>query len=216
VTTIREVHETCMICGVEADFTALGSSNTLAPPDLDTRPAEMMRSTMHLWVRRCASCGYCAPSIAAGPEDAERTVRSEAYARQAEDDSVTELGRRFLCWSMVLEAAGEFAGAGWASIHAAWTCDDDGRPAPAETCRLRAADLFVWARSAGQRFAEQAGGEEALLADLLRRCGQFERAEDACDAGLRGEPEPLLRKILEYQRRLIGAKDRERHTVDEA
>lgn len=216
MTTIREVREACLVCGTEGTWPTLGSSNTLAAPDLDTRPAEMLRSTMGLWVRRCPGCGYCAPSLANGPADAARTVRSEPYARQWADATLPELARKFQCWSMVLEAAGEFAGAGWSSVHSAWACDDASRPPGARGSRLRAVDLFGWARSAGQTFAPQTGAEEALLADLLRRAGDVEQAAEFCRAGLAREPEPLLRSILELELRLIAEGDRGRHTVAEA
>jgi hypothetical protein len=54
----------------------------------------------------------------------------------------------------------------------------------------------------------------AILVDVLRRAGRFDRAAAVCDAAL-GDPdaEDILRRVMEYQRRLIAAGDDRVHSV---
>ena len=64
------IKQTCFVCGKESSVTVMASTNTLGgTPDLDLRPAEMMRSTMPRWIQECPHCGYIAGSL-----DKETTV----------------------------------------------------------------------------------------------------------------------------------------------
>jgi len=59
MTTMYEQNVDCFFCGTSSQHGSISSSNTLGSSDLDTRPAEMKRSTICYWVQRCPSCGYC-------------------------------------------------------------------------------------------------------------------------------------------------------------
>ena len=72
------------------------------------------------------------------------------------------------------------------------------------------------ARENGQWFAEDAGLEEAILVDLLRRAGQFDEALKICLERLKKEPEETVRIILQYQKTLIEKLDSQGHTVSDA
>ena len=41
----------------------MASASIFEPPDLDTRPEDLMRSSIDLWIQTCPHCGYCAPDI---------------------------------------------------------------------------------------------------------------------------------------------------------
>lgn len=196
----------------------LTSTNRFGVPDLDTRPPEMMRSTMHLWIQRCPSCGYCAPDVSKAIPNAEVMVKSPAYVAQLASADYPELANSFLCLSILEESMSEYASAGWACIRAAWACDDADNQYGAVQCRLRAAGLLDRARDHDQRFAGQEGAEEALLADLFRRAGQFDRAIQLCDEGLQKEKslEPVILDILDFQKSLIRKADTTCHQVREA
>ncbi len=216
MTTLDQRTLRCFVCGGEAEYTIIGSTNSFGSPDLDTRPPEMMRSTLPFWVQRCPSCAYCAPDVRQGGTGAGPTVMSEEYIGLASDEGLPELATNFRCAAMVLEASGDLAGSGWRSIHAAWACDDDGEEGAAEVCRTDAIRRLKSARSMGVAFAAQAGGEEAILVDLLRRNGRFAEAETLCREGIGRKPENLISKVLRFERRLIERKDRRAHTVAEA
>jgi hypothetical protein len=55
----------CAVCGNKSVTDGLMSTNTIGPPDLDMRPAEMQRSTMGYWVDNCEKCAINLHEIAA-------------------------------------------------------------------------------------------------------------------------------------------------------
>ncbi len=216
MTTIYQVEKECAVCGKSNKYTEIGSTNTFGPLDLDTRPPEMVRSTISEWIQRCPECGYCAPDISERLEKASEIVHSDLYRQQLNNPEFPELANAFLCFSLIQESAGKYADAGWACIHAAWACDDAGSDASAQKCRKKAVTLLQKAKENGQKFAEQTGVEEAIMVDLLRRSGQFELALRICEDGLKKKPDKLISDILQFQKILIGKADVARHTVAEA
>ncbi len=216
MTTVAEAKEKCALCGEKSTHIEVISTNTLGGvPDLDTRPPEMMRSTMDMWVQECPVCGYCSPDISEAPENAKEVVQSESYNEQLKSEEYPELANRFLCWSMVEESSNELAGAGWSAVHAAWACDDATAGEAANKCRERAVGLFLKAIERGGDVAEQVGGPEAIMADLLRRVGKFELALEYCERGLNKETEELIEKVLNFEIELINKSDAGCYTIAE-
>jgi hypothetical protein len=215
MTTTKIKSIICTVCGKTSMHSYVASTNTLGPPDLDTRPSEMMRSTIKSWIQTCPSCGYCAPLISKRNKRASEFVNSNYYQEQLFNPDFSELANAFLCCSLIQENAGKYSDAGMSSIYAAWACDDDGSTAGANTCRERAIDLLQKARENNQKFAEQSGGEDTLLVDLLRRSGQFDKALNTCNEGLIKEPIELIADILRLERTLIKQKDNTCHSVSE-
>lgn len=216
MTTIYEEKKKCAVCGKTSEHTGIGSTNAFGSPDLDTRPPKMKRSTIDMWIQTCPSCGYCAPNISERIEKASEVVRSDSYQQQLNNPEFPKLANAFLCFSLIQESAGDYAGAGWASIHASWACDDAGSYVAAQKCRKKAVTLLQKAKEKGQRFAEQAGAEEAMMVDLLRRSGQFELGFRTCDDGLKKNPERIISDILQFQKMLISKSDVACHTIAEA
>lgn len=215
MTTVAKSAEKCLVCGKSSDYPVIASTNLFGSRDLDTRPPQMMRSTIFAWIHRCPSCGYCAPNVSEGHAIAAQVVHSEAYLAQRSDKSYPVLANSFLCWALVQEAAGDYAEAIWAAIHAAWVCDDASAIVAADQCRQRAIDLIRRAQAQGISFAEGAGVEQGILADLLRRSGQFDQVEAVCEEGLAKNPEEIVRQVLVFQQALALREDRECHTVAE-
>jgi hypothetical protein len=75
---------------------------------------------------------------------------------------------------------------------------------------------FRSAREHGQAIARQPGGDEAILADILRRSGRDGEALAACREGLALAPDPLVAIVLRFQRALIERGDREAHSISDA
>ena len=216
MTTYADQEKTCFICGEINVYKAIASTNRFGHSDLDTRPPEMERSTIHCWIQRCPSCSYCAPDISDGPEIATKVVKSEAYLKQGDDSSYPELANKFLCWAIIKEAKGDNSGAGWAAVRAAWACDDSNTESAAKESRKRAVAFFEKARGDGSSFADGLGVQEAILADLLRRSGQFDKVETVCQTGLEEGPEAMVKTILHFQQSLARRKDTGCYTVAEA
>ena len=216
MTTIGSIKKKCAICGKISKHSEILSTNVLGSPDLDTRPPNMERSTIFTWVQRCPWCGYCASDISKRIREAENIIHSVSYKQQLNNSAFPELANSFLCFSLILENVGNYAGAGWECIHAAWSCDDANLNTCAQSCRKKAVILLQKAREKGQSFAKRTGAEETIMADLLRRSGQFELALKVCNDGLKKNPEKIISDILRFQKILIGKSDVACHTIAEA
>ena len=214
--TFGEKKKTCFLCGTESTHTGVISTASLGSTDLDSRPPEPERSSLSYWIHTCPSCRYCAPDLSDGEKAFEAVVKSEDYRKILDNSTYPRLAGQFLCWSLLQESRDEYEKAGWGAIHAAWACDDAGFEEGAKASRKRASELLMKARENGQWFAEDAGMEEAILVDLLRRAGYFEDALNICRERLKKEPEETVKIILLYQQTLIGKLDSRRHTVSDA
>jgi hypothetical protein len=216
MTTIFPEMIKCAVCGEISEHASIGSTNTFGSMDLDTRPPEMMRSTIDTWIMACPSCGYCSMDISECTGKSPEIVRSPTYRQQLQNSQFSELANAFLCSSLIKEIAGQYAAAGWNTIHAAWACDDSGSVMSARECRKKAVTLLQQATEKRQSFAAAAGGSEALMTDLLRRSELFVKALRICDEGLsNNKTEALFLDILRYQKTLILNKDTACHTVSE-
>ena len=216
MTTHYQEASRCAVCGHEAEYVRISSTNTFGAPDLDTRPAEMKRSTIFAWIHRCPKCGYCASDISETAPDAASVVHSQEYTRQLSEPAIPELANSFLCKALIDERSGDYAAAAWAMIHAAWVCDDAESSDSARTSRRRAADMIDRALENGQEVAGQEGAETAVQVDLLRRAGRFDDALQRIEARRPEITEDIILRILDCQETLIARGDDACHTVSEA
>jgi hypothetical protein len=216
MTQLRYLTSVCAVCGESCRFTIPEAAGAVGSRDLDTRPAEPLRSTIYAWVKRCPSCGYCAPELGTAAQGASDVVRLPRYREQLDVKKYPQVANTFLCWSIIQEDTGTPAKAAWACIHAAWVCDDQEADVAARVCRKRAVDLVRRAWDRGERLAGQEGADEAIMADLLRRAGRFREARALVEARLGRNPPPLIADIMRLQQRLIDRSDRNAHTVADA
>jgi hypothetical protein len=216
MTTLRQDKARCGVCGEDNVFHVLNSTNSRGSADLDTRPPEMKRSTMWMWVQRCTGCGYCAAKVSEARPEAAMVVKRQAYKDQLNNPAYPELANSFLCQAMVDQASGEYAAAFWVAVNAAWACDDMDRPDQALICRQLAIELLGQVHEHGQQVSEQAGATTALRVDLLRRAGRFKEAMDVAEAWEAEDEEDVIDYILDFQCDLIENRDRGCHTIAEA
>jgi len=204
---------TCAICGHQQESYSLLSSNTDGHSDLDLRPPEMLRSSMHYWVQECQQCGYCAADIG---EDIlmeerpliEHMVDHQIYRKIKQDKRLSELARRFYRQGIILTLFGAYDQAGWAFMHAAWACDDEcADRIGADICRTEAYDHFYKCKIGGIPFATQNGYEEEVMVDILRRSGAFDKANALCFEVFNHVYDVKLIEILKFQRELIWMRD---------
>lgn len=216
MTTLYKQSLRCSVCGTETEQTGIGSTNTFGSPDLDTRPPEMKRSTIHAWVQCCSGCGACADDLSKVDESARDVVKRPDYAAQLRNSEFPELANFFICKSMIDEYGGKFASATWALIHAAWACDDAKSTAQAVSCRRRAAAMLRKAEANGQEVTQQPGASTAILVDLLRRAAALDEAAGVVDQAGESFSEEIFAQMLNYQKELIEAGDLDCHTIAEA
>lgn len=221
MTTARYEKTKCSLCAHEDDFIVIDSTNTFGPPDLDTRPAPMKRATINSWVMRCTGCGYCANDISETPApEAREAIADPEYIRQI-SGKYPDLANSFICQGMIARATKNELAEGWAWIHAAWACDDAGASEQATECRFEASRVLLAAEDPNASAEGQEGALTAVCVDLLRRAGRFDEAAKVLEASEKAFNEGRISKenivpILALQETLIGNRDAERHTVDEA
>ena len=216
MTTTHKMFVACRVCGKASPQSGIGSTNAYGYADLDLRPPEMRRSTIEYWVHRCPLCGCCAADLEAVSESARPLVESAHYRIQLHDEGFPELANSFLCSAMLLEEDEKYVEAAWASIHAAWACDDAGVEGSGTRSRDEAVRLVRLVREKGLALTDQPSGDPAILVDLLRRAGRFkEGIQEVDDAFVHTEDE-TFRSLLRYQRSLLLKGDRGRYTVEAA
>lgn len=218
-TTVDDVEVTCAVCSEKSTQMVMMSTNSSGYSDLDLRPPEMRRSTIIWWVQRCPYCGHCASDIESAEEDTKEIVESAEYQAQLESADFPELANSFLCEAMIEEHLGSMTDAGWDCVHAAWVCDD-AENEKATWCRLKAVEHFEQGIEAGESVMEDApdGANELLLAELLRRAGEFDCAKAKVEAGLEFGFEPdneIIKTILEFELELMGKGDTACHSMSE-
>ena len=175
----------CGRCGVPAQPPFLAPPAETSP-DLDGRPGEPARSTLHRWVLVCPGCRAAAADL--------MLLKSET--------AVPEEADPFRRWARLAEGLG---GAGEAWLWAAWAADDRGDPAAARDARVRAA--AAW--------GEVMGAADGLRrADVLRRAGAFAEAGRALDAV--AAEDDGTDAVQAYLRGLVAAGDAGRHLLSSA
>ena len=197
----------CSVCGFESNYTVVGSTNTMGAPDLDLRPAEMARSTMHWWIHRCPECGYVALGVDKETKLDRSFFESEAY-RSCDGIAFSSiLASLFYKSYMIKKAEEDWYGAGFAAQRAAWDCDDAFDEENAVLCRKLAVEAL-------EKLFEVEGYDEELTvmkADLLRRAGLFDRVIEEFNPS--DFSEEILQKIVAFQIEKAKEKDTGCYTV---
>ena len=142
-------------------------------------------------------------------------LRRPKYQEQLHSENFPVLANTYICKSMIQEHAGDQKAAMWSLIHAAWVCGYEGLEHQAVVCRDLAISMFRRVAAEGQ-FVSEKGREIALLIDLLRRTGRLEEAAKTIGAALEGSSDPVLHKLLNYQRSLVQSHDLSCHKAHEA
>ncbi len=211
--------ERCAVCNAHNFHSTLESTNSTST-DLDSRPVGMARGTMSLWVFRCRKCGYCAPSLKILLPQAKQTVNSEAFQSLRTAKEYPNLANDFLSLAMVQEYAGNYFHASSSALSAAWVCDDKKKALLAEKCRRKAIILFAKSRDSGYQDCpnipfDDDGTNEVILADLLRRVGDFDASRKVSLEGYLKKPVDKIAKTLDFEMLLADKQDRDCHTVEE-
>ncbi|MDM8539737.1 hypothetical protein QUF90_01490 [Desulfococcaceae bacterium HSG9] len=214
MTTLDYDIKKCFVCKAENEYTFIGSTNRFGVPDLDTRPPEMVRSTIKYQVERCPSCLYCAGDISKGDASIVRIVKSDEYRHQIEKRIYPEWSSSFICTAYIEQMQGQYDSAAWSAIHAAWGCDDYGESDDARKCRLRAIELIEQGEKYGKTVATEDGSCDLIKIDLLRRAGEFDRALAVVEKTLQTDVIAFIEKILRFQKQLIEKKDAACYDMD--
>jgi uncharacterized protein (DUF2225 family) len=216
MTMMSEREVTCCVCGTKSSHMGIGSTNTSGSPDLDTRPPEMMRSTICYWIERCPSCGYSSSSLSECDGDVRDIVESKEYQYILENKSLPEIAASFMASSYVKQEQQKYSESAWSAIRAAWVCDDRNNYEASRECRRKSVSLIKMANEKEQVVADQVGASEAITLDLMRRAGMFQEALDLVKETKKMDIEEVVRKVISYQEKLVRSKDTDAHTISEA
>lgn len=216
MTTFYTTTKTCSVCKNTSDQTGIGSTNEFGSPDLDTRPAEMKRSTINHWVEKCPYCGYCNSSIEHNEGNLDEIVYSDEYRVILDNTKYSELARSFLCQSYIYEYLGKLPPSIWSQIHAAWVCDDEKNNQGAKECRIKAFKLIESLWDEDKLLIEEKGGDYILAIDLLRRSEEYEEASDLIKKGIFAGLDGFILELLKAEKILVEKKDDLCYTIEAA
>ncbi len=204
MTTIGENELTCAICGKTSKHRVLTSTSAFGSPDLDLRPPQLQRSTMHLWLAECPYCGYVAEDLEECScidkgmttlYDMHRFVRSAEYVSCAEEHGIDEpLAEQFFMAYTIAARFGDHEKAMQYLIRTAWVYDDLGDTDKASSFRslaLTEADHIL----SGE--PEEKDTLMLMREDLLRRSGRFGQLIEEYSGITFGDP--LLDAINAFQ-----------------
>ncbi|NCC16106.1 MAG: hypothetical protein EOM28_07110 [Clostridia bacterium] len=208
MSTIKETTNKCAVCGKKSRQIVLTSYSLLSEPDLDFRPAPMLRATMNYWLMECPNCGYVAKDIRRWPCVSKKALR-RIYSSL--DTSLPYLAHTFHKRALYCEHIGNTSGALRAYLCAAWACDDAEADDHAINLRIKCLEL-------AQRKMHHCRRRKwrqymQLIADLLRRTQNVTdlRKLDTGDRRL----DYCTRELLIYQKSLAERNDFSAHSRDE-
>ena len=212
MTTYGNETQTCSNCGVSVECTILNSTNTFGSPDLDLRPSEMQRSTMHNWLQECSECGYVSGDLTTSTEDAKQIVESDTYSALRAKSELPELARQFERYSLLQHADPETAAVGL--IRAAWACDDADNANQGKAYRNQAADILLTLQPCPDD--EENTTLAAVLVDVLRRAERFDESKELATS-LQSfnavKANEIVSSVLTYQCKLCDGRDTGCHTI---
>ena len=204
MTTLAYEDIKCSHCGAVAEQLGCNSTNEFGAPDLDLRPGEMLRSTMHTWMQSCVSCGYVAASLDT-PLGADAPIIARVIASKEYNDARYQ--PNFITRALIEEACGRLTRAAEQYLRAAWTMDDAASASRAAELRSHAADLMAAAIKASDAWREDFPAMEFVLIDVLRRAGRWAEADAQAERMVASAPDAITKNVVLLERRQIAARD---------
>ncbi|MBL8329355.1 MAG: hypothetical protein JNJ71_10920 [Rubrivivax sp.] len=238
--------QVCANCGESSQQISALSRKLSGSSTLDLRPSTGRdHAPADEYTQHCETCGYCAPEISRRPTAAESAlVKTLAYQSALTDERWPPVVRYLTAQAMIQQSRGSHAKTALSLTAAAWALDDVlsevarvtavAEPGMAFSRRQQVRDWEEQAAVLRLQAAEELLKAEAhaglvdgaqlygriMRVDLLRRCGQFERALQAIDAaehsdntgfGVKPWPEVLL-----LQRHLCRTGQTREASIDDA
>lgn len=158
----------CAVCNKLVKQTVMMSSNSFGFPDLDGRPAGMMREAMVHFINICPNCGYAHGVLDLLYFNAKEIVNSEEYQRLRKE-LPNETAKKFYLAGYIEECNNEPAKAYQHYRHAAWMYDDSGHIELAKKCREKSIACL-------DQLDHLINDVLALYIDMKRRIGAFDDA----------------------------------------
>ncbi len=197
----------CSCCGHENKIRVLTSTNAFGGQDLDLRPPEMKRSTMHLWVHECDNCGFISDNLTKKLPGAEEIIKTDRYRTCDGLNLGHSLRGQFAKYAVMSEMLQDYRNAEWGYTCAAWSCDDMGDKSTAIELRKRAVNAIF---SQEKDVKNMKWNQAVILADLLRRSKQFDTVIELFENHKKYN-EPHVNEVLDFQVEQSRKQDDERY-----
>ncbi len=223
----KEIKE-CAICGKKHESMVIMSTNSFGSSDLDTRPPQMIRSTLPYQIELCDECGYANLSIdCLLSDETERIINGPVYRSIFLDETINRTSKAFLLAGSLYNLHEEYKIGGVFYLKAAWAFDDHNDIENAILARKKAITAF-------NKYLKQEFTEEGILyrfnndkqkedlnikmviIDLLRRSESFDEAKSLAKELSKKVEDNLSKEILAFQIKLSRKKDSTCHKVSEA
>jgi len=232
MSTIGFVVKMCKICGKESEHKVIRSTNCFGSSDLDTRPPEMKRSTMHLWLMKCPYCNYVAEDIehVSFKKDSDgnivenhlenvqrinKLIHSKQYLQCDSIKFCNKLAKDFYRQYLIGKSNENTRQCMFALLHCSWACDDVKDQDNANQIRLLLVEYIV-------KLLETEDVENMkeslviVLLDAYRRTGCFDEMKVYAERVKDELTDDLIKQLFSYELLLAEKKDVDCHTVSDA
>ncbi len=207
MSTHINVERICSVCNNKSDHIILGSSNTFGSPDLDLRPAQMLRSTMCWWIEECPYCGYVAKNISTHKLVSKSWLTSQDFNEYKKMSFHSTLAIKFYKSYLISKKINDRSAMFYDALHAAWACDDANDVDNAIVCRKLALEVI------DELIQFEKEDFELIKADLLRRSKQFDSLIN--EFSNKQYSNEILNKILVFQLQKAREKDTRCYRVND-
>ncbi len=214
MTTIFPETRVCSVCGKKHDYPVIGSTNRFGSPDLDLRPPEMQRSTMHYWVSTCPGCGYVAADVSTPTRVIREDIAAASWRTCDGIDFTSPLAEEFYRLHLAGLIDGDRKRAFYALLHAAWACDDARDEENAGFCRRRSLPILREMADSEDLGVDELRNLKIMEADILRRSGLFREVAARFEDVVLGNE--LLDRLLAFELDRAARGDTACYTVREA
>lgn len=211
MSTFRKIKKRCAVCGNEAEYNVIMSSNSMGCMDLDTRPPQMIRSLISMQIEYCEKCGYANSSISSKVSyDTRKLMRTEEYEEIVNNESINKTSKAYLLSGYLNSKEQNYKDSGFLYLKAAWTFDD-----------CRDLDNSIIARKkAIKEFENYLKNNEdvqleMIIVDALRRSKQFDKAIVLSNELIDKVDNEFLKQIIKFQITLCNNQDYSCHDVGE-
>ena len=178
MTTLYDTTVKCPNCRTLNTIYMIGSTNSFGAGDLDTRPAEMARSTILYGVESCSKCGLAAGRLEGVGTQSLEYFRSDDFKKKHESEKFKDLAKNYWTAFLLSMNAGDHVEAFYHILRAAWASDDRRESGATKRARQLLIDTLRHLKE-GPSFLtpEQPMAGYLMLADITRRTGRFDEAK---------------------------------------
>jgi hypothetical protein len=145
-------------------------------------------------------------------------VSSDEYRAVLEASVAIPAARRFCSYAYLARLAGNHTIACWASLNAAWVCDDQGRRGvrAAVKCRYSALTYLDEANGLGEHLLPYPNFDLLLRLDLWRRTSQFDKVLSVTGLASGTRYHRFWTRIAGFQKQLASRLDSNRYWLQDA